>query len=69
MKFLCHISEQDGDWTVKHASQDIGPISVSAASRAEALRKMQEEIHYWLEMCRCSGQALRHLEIELVAAG
>jgi hypothetical protein len=68
MKFLCHISQKDGLWTVEHASQNVGPIRVSADTREEALRKMDGEIHYWLEMCPCSGQAYRDLEIELVEA-
>jgi hypothetical protein len=66
MKFVCRITEKDGLWTVEHASQDVGPIRVSAPTRAEALQKMDGEIHYWLEMCPCSGQAYRNLEIELV---
>ena len=66
MKFVCRISEDDGVWTVEHASQDVGPIRVTGSSRDEAVRKMDGEIHYWLEMCPRSGQAYRDLEIELV---
>ena len=66
MKFACRISEEAGVWTVEHSSQDVGPIRVTAATRAEALRKMEGEIQYWLEMCPCSGQAFKKLEIELV---
>jgi len=65
MKFLCRISQKDGTWTAEHAGPDIGPIRVAASTRDEALRKMEEEIHYWLEMCPCSGQAYLNLEIEL----
>lgn len=65
MNFACGISERMGVWTVEHASQDVGPIRVTGSTRDEALRKMEEEIRYWLEMCPCSGQAFRHLEIEL----
>lgn len=54
---------------MEHASQDVGPIRVTASTRAEALQKMEGEIHYWLEMCPCSGQALRNLEIELEESG
>jgi len=66
MKFICQISERKGTWTAEHASQDIGPIRVTASSRGEVLRKMEEEIRYWLEMCPCTGQAYRHLQLELV---
>ena len=69
MKFVCQISEKDGIWTAKHASQDVGPIRVTASTRDEALRKMDGEIRYWLEMCPCSGQAYRDLELELVESG
>ena len=66
MKFVCRISEKDGIWTMEHASQDVGPIRVTASTRDEALRKMEGEIHYWLEMCPCSGQAYKDLELEFV---
>ena len=69
MKFVCQISEKDGIWTAKHASQDVGPIRVTASTRDEALRKMEGEIRYWLEMCPCSGEAYRDLELELVESG
>lgn len=69
MKFVCQISERDGLWTVEHAGPDIGPIRVTAPSRAEALRKMDGEIHYWLELCPCTGQTYRDLQLELVASG
>ena len=69
MKFVCRISEKDGTWTAEHASQDVGPIRVTASTRAEALRKMDGEIRYWLEMCPCTGQAYRNLELELVESG
>ena len=66
MKFVCQISENHGLWTIEHASPDVGPIRVTGATREEAVRKMEGEIHYWLEMCPCSGQAYRDLKIELV---
>ncbi len=65
MKFVCRVSQQNGVWMAEHASQDVGPIRVTGPTRDEALRKMEEEIRYWLEMCPCSGQAFRNLEIEL----
>ncbi len=69
MKFVCQLKESNGVWTARHAGPDIGPIQVTAATREEALRKMEGEIHYWLELCPCSGQAYRDIEIELVEAG
>jgi hypothetical protein len=69
MKFACRISEKAGLWTAEHSSQDVGPIRVTASTRAEVLQKIEGEIRYWLEMCPCSGQASRKLEIELVDSG
>src|SRR5881628_2090128 len=67
VKFICRLSEKDGTWTAEHASQDIGPIRVTAPTRAEVLQKMEGEIRYWLEMCPCTGEAYRNLELELIA--
>jgi len=69
MKFACRISQRDGIWTGEHTSEGVGPIRVSAPTRDEALRKLEEEIRYWLEMCPCSGEAYRELKLELVEAG
>ncbi len=65
MKFVCRLSEQNGVYAAEHASQNVGPIRVTGSTRDEALRKMEEEIRYWLEMCPCSDQAFRNLEIEV----
>lgn len=65
MKFVCQVSEHNGVWTAKHSSQDVGPIQVTATTKVEALRKIEDEIRYWLEICPCGGQALRNLDIEL----
>jgi hypothetical protein len=66
VKFTCHISEDHGVWTAIHSGPDIGPIRVTASTREEALRKMDAEIHYWLEMCPCSGETYRDIQIDLV---
>ena len=68
MKFVCRISENQGRWTIEHSSQDVGPIRVTGSTREEAVQKMEGEIRYWLEMCPCSGQAFRNLQIEIVEA-
>jgi hypothetical protein len=66
MKFACRISQKDGVWIAEHASGDIGPIRVTAPTRDEALRKIEGEIRYWLEMCPCTGETYRNLTIEAV---
>ena len=44
-----------------HADDD----AVNRLQMKEALRKMEAEIRYWLEMCPCSGETYRDLEIEV----
>jgi hypothetical protein len=66
MKFACQIREENGIWTAEHAGPDVGPVRVTASSRDEALRKLEEEIRYWLEMCPCSGQTYSHIDIQLL---
>ena len=68
VKFQCQLTEQDGVWMGAYSGPDIGPIRVTAASRDEALRKLEAEIHYWLEMCPCSGETYKDIQIELVEA-
>jgi hypothetical protein len=65
VKFSCQLQQKEGVWVAEHRGKDIGPVHVTAPSRAEALRKLEEEIRYWLEMCPCTGQAFRNVEIEL----
>lgn len=69
VKFICRISQNDGAWTAEHASPGVGPIRVTAPTRDEALRKIEDEIRYWLEMCPCTGETYRNIAIEAVEAG
>ena len=66
MKFVSKLYESNGRWIAEHAGPDVGPMRVTAASREEALQKLEAEIRYWLEMCPCSGQTYRDIEIEIV---
>jgi len=66
MRFVCQLTRQDDHWSAEHTSPNLGPIRVTAATREEALRKMDAEIRFWLEMCPCSGEAYRDIQIELV---
>ena len=65
MKFDCQLQQKGGAWIAEHSGSDIGPVRVMAATREEALRKLEAEIRYWLEMCPCSGQTYRDIEINL----
>jgi hypothetical protein len=41
-------------------------VRVTAPTRDEALRKMEGEIRYWLEICPCTGESYRDVVIEVV---
>ncbi|MBW3539991.1 MAG: hypothetical protein KY476_06970 [Planctomycetes bacterium] len=70
MQFPCTIAElSDGRWSVAHAGPIAGEVRVVADSRDEALRKMKRELHYRLELCPCTGETYRDVEIEIVAGG
>jgi hypothetical protein len=56
----------DGHWSVRHSGADLGTIEVTASSRDHALEKMRGELRYRLELCPCSGEQYKDLEIELV---
>ncbi len=68
MRFVCRLTEQSGTWTGEYSGPEIGPVRVTAPSRAEALRKLEGEIRYWLEMCPCTGETYRDITIELEEA-
>jgi hypothetical protein len=66
MKFASTATRRDdGQWTLRHESSELGRIEVTAATRAEALEKLRGEIRYKLELCPCTGESYQHIEIEL----
>jgi hypothetical protein len=69
MKFIYQLKQKDGTWTAEHTGPDVGPVRVTAPTRDEALRKLEAELRYWLEMCPCSGEAYRNIEIGLIESG
>ena len=67
MTFYCAMTRRsDGNWSVRHSGPDLGTIEVTAASRDQALEKMRNELRYRLELCPCSGEQYKDLQIELV---
>jgi hypothetical protein len=58
-----------GQWSVRYASADIGTVEVNAASRDQALEKMRAELRYRLELCPCTGEQYKDIEIDLVEEG
>jgi hypothetical protein len=69
MTFVCQLRQANGTWTAEHTGPNVGPVRVTAPTRDEALRKLETEIRYWLEMCPCSGQTYQHLRIQLAESG
>jgi len=69
MKFICQLRQAGSTWTAEHRGPEIGPVRVTAPTREEALHKLKAEIRYWLEMCPCTGETYRNIEVELVESG
>jgi hypothetical protein len=45
---------------------ETGAVEVIALSREQALQKIRSELRYRLELCPCTGEQYKDLEIELV---
>jgi hypothetical protein len=56
MRFTCTVRRlADGRWLARHAGSEVGTVEVTAASRHDALEKLQNELQYRIELCPCSG--------------
>ncbi|MBI3860516.1 MAG: hypothetical protein HY290_01325 [Planctomycetia bacterium] len=67
MTFHCTMARRsDGQWVVRHSDSGLGSFEVAAPSRDQALEKMRSELRYRLELCPCTGEQYKDLEIELV---
>ena len=70
MTFRCKLARTSGgQWTVSHSSSGTGTVEVTAASREQALEKMRAELRYRLELCPCTGEQYKDIEIDLVEEG
>lgn len=66
MQFTCRVTHSsEGSIAVRYEGSDLGPLEVKAPTRERALEKMKGELRYRLELCPCSGEAYRDIEIEL----
>ena len=66
MKAPCTLSRtRDGAWLVRHSSQSLGTVEVSALTREEALTKMRDELQYRSEWCPCSGVSGDTVEVQV----
>ncbi|MEX0712239.1 MAG: hypothetical protein WD278_07805 [Pirellulales bacterium] len=54
-----------GNWLARHSSKDLGDVEVQAAGRDETLEKMKNELRYRLELCPCTGESYRHIDVEV----
>ena len=67
MKFTCSIRQTGpGAWQARHVGLDPGPVVTTGRNRQEALDKLKNELRYRLELCPCTGEAYRDIELELV---
>jgi len=66
MRLTCTIKRLPGGWLAQHDSPDVGHVEVKALTRAEAIEKIEGEIRYRLELCPCTGETYRHIQIEAI---
>jgi len=62
----CMIRRLPGGWLAVHESREAGHVEVKALTRAEVVEKIKGEIRYRLELCPCTGETYRHIEIEAI---
>ena len=66
MRMTCTIKRLPGGWLAEHNSRDAGHVEAKALTRAEVIEKIEGEIRYRLELCPCTGETYRHIEIDVV---
>lgn len=66
MKFKCQLERlASNGWQAKHTGLALGTVTAHGATPAEAIEKLRGELRYCLELCPCTGESYRHLEIEI----
>jgi len=66
MPLTCTITRLPACWLAQHDSSEVGRVEVRALTRQEAIEKIEGEIRYRLELCPCTGETYRHIEIRAV---
>ena len=66
MRLLCSLTRLPAGWSALHESKEVGRVEVKALTRDEAIEKIEGEIRYRLELCPCTGETYRHIEIDVV---
>src|SRR4051794_2147511 len=76
MRFTCTVRRlADGRWLARHSGSGVragfavGTVEVTAASRHDALEKLQNELQYRIELCPCSGASTDRAELALREEG
>lgn len=67
MRFHASVERRaDGRWIARHAGASVGTVEVTAATRAEAIDKLRNELQYRIELCPCSGVSGDRAEVVVV---
>jgi hypothetical protein len=66
MCVACTLTRLPSGWSAQHDSEGVGHVEVKALTRNEAIEKIEGEIRYRLELCPCTGETYRHIEIDIV---
>jgi len=66
LRLTCTIKRLPAGWLAQHDSRDVGHVEVRALTRQEAIEKIEGEIRYRLELCPCTGETYRHIEIQAI---
>ena len=65
MRVKCTLSRLPGGWVAVHESREVGRIEVKAPTREEAIDKIEGEVRYRLELCPCTGETYRHIQVDV----
>jgi len=66
MRLTCVVARLPAGWSARHESHDVGVVEVRALTRKEVIEKIEGEIRYRLELCPCTGETYRHIQIDVV---
>lgn len=66
MRVTCTLTRVGGGWLARHESRDVGALEVRGTTREETIEKLKGEIRYRLELCPCTGETYRHIEIQVI---
>jgi len=66
MRMSCTVTHLPGGWLARHESREAGVVEARALTRKEVIDKIEGEIRYRLELCPCTGETYRHIEIDVV---